>query len=109
MLVRSALCAIFLVGAAGPASAGEAHDALAALDDADRRARLADVVDSAGHDCPTVSRDIYLGDGEEAGYWTVRCAGTDYIVRIENGGAMKTATMSCKTAEALDIACWRPF
>lgn len=41
---------------------------------------------------------IFMGESEDAGYWTVRCSEADYMVEVKNSGDLETKMLSRRGA-----------
>lgn len=111
MLTDGALTAVFAAVFSllpGAAFAGRASDLVESIPEPNRLTAFQSIISNA-YNCTGASKMIFMGESEEAGYWTVRCSEADYMVEVKNAGELETKVLQCSLAEALGLRCWRPF
>jgi hypothetical protein len=93
------------------AHAGAAADRMTGEYEPVQLAALASVIRSAGHECPSASKLLYMGDMEaqNAGFWTVQCPAGDFVIMISNLDDMKTLVLDCTIGKSIGATCWEPF
>lgn len=107
---RWRVLALLIAGAtASNATQAANFDKLLSLPDSERTRILRAAIESAGFNCPAVSRTMFIGsDKEQSGHFSVACSnGQEWMVRIGDGPNGRTSTMSCDIVSALKLTCWK--
>lgn len=89
-----------------------AHNALAAMAEADREAMFQKLLAGGGEDCSSVSRTFYQGRTPEGqAFWNVECRGaTSWTVSVAADAEGSTRVLSCSVMEAVaKVPCWKPL
>lgn len=96
---------------AGNAEAGRAYSALMAESPANRDALFAEVITVNNLACSSVRQSLYLGEADNADFWTVRCGEGDFVIAVENSSSdgMATKVRACSDAQSIGVECWNPL
>ena len=98
--------ALILFASTVTAAENDANSMLLMMSDAEVAKELGRNLSANGKSCRATDT-FYMGDdSDNAAYWSVACSnGKEYIVQIDTRAKVKI--MSCSTAAALSISCWK--
>jgi hypothetical protein len=110
-MTKILLAILMTFSAACAVQAGAAADRMAGEYEQVQLAALSSIIRSAGHACPSAAKLLYMGDMEaqDAGFWTVQCPTTDFVVMISNVDDMNTLVLDCALGQSIGAACWKSF